>query len=90
MKATKLFGTVGVTAGLTVASIAMAGPAVAGPPLEHVRFHEETTEIIEDFCDVPGLRVQLDRVLDGKFLGKTRGADDEPFIVEHARRSPTC
>jgi hypothetical protein len=50
-----------------------------------VKFHEETTEIIEDFCDVPGLTVRFDRVLDGKFLGKTRGADDEPFLVEHAQ-----
>ena len=80
MKATKRFGTVGVAAGLTVA---MAGAASAGPPLEHVKFHEETTEIVEDFCDVPGLTVQLDRVLDGKFLGKTRGPDNEPFIVAH-------
>ena len=85
MKATKLFGTLGVAAGLTVASIAVAGPGSAGPPLEHVKFHEETTEIVEDFCDVPGLTMQLDRVLDGKFLGKTRGADDLPFIVEHEK-----
>jgi hypothetical protein len=83
MHATKLFGTVGVTAGLTVASIAVAGAASAGPPVEHVKFHEETTEIVEDFCDVPGLTVRLDRVLDGKFLGKTRGPDDLPFAVEH-------
>ena len=83
MRATKLVGTVGVAAGLTVASIALEGVALAGPPLEHVRFHEATTEIVEDFCDVPGLTVQLDRVLDGKVLAKTRGPDDEPFIVEH-------
>jgi hypothetical protein len=72
-----------MTAGLTVASIALAGAAWAGPPLEHVKFHEETTETVEDFCDVPGLTVRLDRALDGKFLAKTRGADNEPFIVEH-------
>jgi hypothetical protein len=83
MTATKFFGTIGVAAGLTVTSIALAGPASAGPPIEHVKFHEETTEIVEDFCDVPGLTVRLDRVLDGKFLGKTRGADDLPFAVEH-------
>jgi hypothetical protein len=83
MRATNLFGTVAMTAGLTVASIALAGAAWAGPPLEHVKFHEETTETVEDFCDVPGLTVRLDRALDGKFLAKTRGADNEPFIVEH-------
>jgi hypothetical protein len=83
MRAPKVFGTVGVAAALTVAFIALAGAASAGPPLEHVKFHEETTETVEDFCDVPGLTVRLDRVLDGKFLAKTRGSDDEPFIVEH-------
>jgi hypothetical protein len=83
MRAPKVFGTVGVAAALTVAFIALGGAASAGPPLEHVKFHEETTETVEDFCDVPGLTVRLDRVLDGKFLAKTRGSDDEPFIVEH-------
>jgi hypothetical protein len=85
MHATKLSGAVGVAAGLTVATIAVGGAASAGPPIEHVKFHEETTEIVENFCDVPGLTMRLDRVLDGKFLGKTRGADDEPFIVEHEK-----
>jgi hypothetical protein len=84
MRATKLFGAVGVAAGLTVASIAVAEAAAAGPPIEHVKVHEETTEIVENFCDVPGLTVRLDRVFDGKFLGKTRGPDDLPFAVEHA------
>jgi hypothetical protein len=83
MTATKHFGAGGVVAGLIAASIAMAGAASAGPPTEHVKFHEETTETVEDFCDVPGLTVRLDRVLDGKFLAKTRGSDDEPYIVEH-------
>lgn len=83
MHVTKLFGAVGLAAGLTVASIAVAGAASAGPPIEHVKVHEETTEIVENFCDVTGLTVRLDRVFDFKFLGKTRGPDDLPFAVEH-------
>ena len=63
MKATKLCGAVGVAAGLTVVSIAVAGAASADAP---ERFHEEFTEIIDDYCDVPGLTVRSDVVLDGK------------------------
>ena len=63
MRATKLFGAVGVGAGLTFASIAVAGAASADAP---VRFHEEFTDVIDDYCDVPGLTVRSDVVVDGK------------------------
>jgi hypothetical protein len=57
----------GVATGLTVAWIALAGAASA-EPLEHGKFHEETTDMVEDFCGIPGFTVQFDRVADGKFL----------------------
>ena len=63
MKATKLFGAVGVAVGLTVALIAVTGAASADAP---VRFHEEFTDVIDDYCDVPGLTVRSDVVVDGK------------------------
>jgi hypothetical protein len=63
MTATKLFGAVGVAVGLTVAAIAMAGAASADAP---VRFHEEFTVISDNYCDVPGLMVRSDVVIDGK------------------------
>ena len=66
MKATRLFRMLGVATGLTVASIALAGAASA-KPLERGEFHEETTEIVEDFCDVPGLTVQVDSTTEGRF-----------------------
>jgi hypothetical protein len=47
---------------LTVASILVAGAASADAP---VRFHEEFTDIIDDYCDVPGLRVRSDVAFDG-------------------------
>jgi hypothetical protein len=52
---------------LTVASIAVAGAVSAGPPV-HERFHEGSTEIIDDYCGVEGLTVRSDVVLDGKIL----------------------
>jgi hypothetical protein len=82
MKGTKLLCTLGVVAGVTVASIGLAGPASA-KPLRHVTVHEETTRVFDNACDVPGLTVQIDRVLDAKMLVNTRGPDDLAFLVEH-------
>jgi hypothetical protein len=67
MKATKLLGAIGVAAGLTIASIAVAGTASAGPPLNE-KFHDEFTDVIDDFCGVEGLTVRTDVVIDGKDL----------------------
>ena len=71
MKATKLFGAVGAAAGLSVASIGVAGAASADPPL-NARFHDEFTDIIDNFSDVPGLTVRSDVVLDGRTLIRRR------------------
>jgi hypothetical protein len=82
MHATKLFGAVGVAAGLTVASIALAGAASA-KPLERREFHEETTEIVEDFCDIPGLTVQVDSMTEGRFMLNPHGPDGLAYGIEH-------
>jgi hypothetical protein len=82
MHATKLFGAVWVAAGLTVASIALAGAASA-KPLERGEFHEETTEIVEDFCDVPGLTVQVDSTTEGRFMLNPHGPDGLAYGLEH-------
>jgi hypothetical protein len=82
MTATRAFRTLGVATGLTVASIALAGAAWA-KPLEHGQFHEETTEMVEDFCEVPGLTVQLDRVLDVRVLANAHGPDGLAYFLEH-------
>jgi hypothetical protein len=69
MKATKLFGAAGVAVGLTIASILVAGAVSADAPL---RFHEEFTETIDDYCDVPGLTVRSDVVVDSKLRIRQR------------------
>jgi hypothetical protein len=84
MKATRLFRTLGVATGLTVAWIALAGGASA-EPLEHGKFHEETTDAVEDFCGVPGFTVQFDRVADGKFLANRHGPDGLVYFLEHLK-----
>ena len=71
----RLARTLGLAAGLAmVGSIALAGGASA-KPLEHTDFHDEFSEIINDFCEVSGLTVQVDSVADGRFLFNPHGPD---------------
>jgi hypothetical protein len=84
VKAIGLFRTLGVATGLTVAWIALAGAASA-EPLEHGKFHEETTDIVEDFCGVPGFTVQHDRVADVTFLANPHGPDGLGYFLEHLK-----
>jgi hypothetical protein len=71
---------VGVIGALGV--VALAGPAEAGPPLEQENFHDESTEVEENFCDVEGLSVEIHEVIDGTFMFNTTGKNDVPHIVE--------
>jgi hypothetical protein len=71
-----------------VTSIVLAGPTYA-QPLDRGTFHDEFTEVIEDFCDVPGLTVQLDGVVDGRFLFNPHGPDGLAYYMESIRISST-
>jgi len=66
------------------ASLACVG-TLEPPPglLEHVKFHEETTDLVENFCGVPGLTVQRNRVVDRKVLVNARGPDVPAFLLDH-------
>jgi hypothetical protein len=66
----------------TLAVVALAGPAQAGPPLEKENFHDESIEVEENFCDVAGLSVEIHEVIDGTFMFNTTGKNDVPHIVE--------
>ena len=71
----RLARTLGLAAGLAMAgSMALAGGASA-KPLEHTDFHDESSETINDFCDVSGLTVHVDSVEDGRFLFNPHGPD---------------
>jgi hypothetical protein len=64
----RLARTLGLAAGLAmVGSMALAGGTSAAP-LEHTTFHDEFSDVAEDFCEVPGLTVQFDFVADGRLL----------------------
>jgi hypothetical protein len=81
MKATRLFRTLAVATGLTVASIALAGAASAKPIREGGVFEE--TDIIDDFCDVPGLTVQIDSTIEARFMLIPHGPDGLGYGLEH-------
>jgi hypothetical protein len=71
----RLARTLGLAVGLAmVGSMALAGGATA-QPIEHTEFHDEFTEVIDDFCEVSGLTVQLDVVADGQLLFNAHGPD---------------
>jgi hypothetical protein len=78
----RLARTLGLAAGLAiVGSMALAGGATA-KPLEHTAFHEEFSETISDFCEVSGLTVQVDTVIDGRFLLNPHGPDGLPYFMD--------
>jgi hypothetical protein len=70
---------VAVIAALAV--VALAGPAQAGPPLEQENFHDDFTDVEENFCDVGGLSVEIHGVIDGTFKFNTTGKNDIPHLV---------
>jgi hypothetical protein len=69
-------------------SMALAGPAGA-QPLDRGTFHEEFTGVADDFCDVPGLTVQIDQVVDGREVVVAHGPDGLPYFTGSVRLSNT-
>ena len=78
-----------VAAILTAATVAVAMAApVAAAPLEQGTFHEEFSFVDPDLCGA-GLEVQLDFVIDGRFLVMRRGRDGLVYFMEHVHRTNT-
>ena len=76
---------IGVAAVLTTAAVLGIGGAASAKPLGHGDFHDEFSELVPNFCESAGLTVQIDGVVDGKFLVNTRGRDDLVYFKEHLR-----
>jgi hypothetical protein len=70
----RLKRTLGLATFVATVTMSVAGPAWA-QPLEQGTFHEESTEIEVGFCDVAGLTVRVDQVVDGRFLLNPHGPD---------------
>jgi hypothetical protein len=68
MKPSRRLGLAAVLASVTAAaSVTLTGTASADPPLNET-FHDEFSDVIVDYCGVPGLTVQSDVVIDGRVL----------------------
>ena len=69
-----------------VAAVVLAAVASAGPVFQE-SFHEEETVVFENFCDVPGLRVEAAFVTDGRVHAVQHGRQEAPYFVEHVKRT---
>ena len=78
---------IGVAAVLATAAVSGIGGAASAKPLEHGDFHDEFSELVPDFCEIPGLTVQINGVVDGASLVNARGRDDLAYFKEHVRFS---
>jgi hypothetical protein len=71
-----------VAALTTAASFSMTGTTSAAP-LEKGEFHDEFSFTDPNFCDVPGLTVEIEGEVEGTFLGKRQGRDGLVYFMEH-------
>src|SRR5215204_5457659 len=70
---------IGVVA--VLAAAAVSGTAAARP-LDGGEFHDEFNFLEEDFCEVDGLTVEINVVVDGSFTARTHGTD-LVYFAEH-------
>jgi hypothetical protein len=71
----------GVAAGALLAASATAGVAI------HDTFHDEGEFTIENFCDEPGLDVDLKFVMDIDVHGAPHGTSRLLYLLQHGRRT---
>jgi hypothetical protein len=74
--------------GAAALSLSLVGGVAAQPPVIE-RVHEEFTEDIEDFCDVQGLTVRLDGVVDFRLHWNARKRDGLAYFVQNVKSSQT-
>jgi hypothetical protein len=72
-----------LAAGVTTA-VALASGANAGQVFQET-FHDEETVVLENFCDVAGLTVELARVVDGRIHVVPHGRDRLAYFSFHIR-----
>lgn len=71
--------------GLAAAALLSVAGLAHAKPIEQGSFHDEFSEVSPDFCGEPGLTVQSDFVVDGRFSFKSRGRDGLAYYMEHVR-----
>jgi hypothetical protein len=69
-----------------VAAVVLAAAASAGDVFRE-SFHEEDTIVFENFCDVPGMTVQLAFAVDGRVHAVQHGQQEAPYFIEHVKET---
>lgn len=82
---TEMVRTLGVGAALAAAVALSFGGLAQAKPFDKGTFHDEFGDVATDFCDVSGLTVQSDFVVDGRFVVNGRGAAGLAYYMEHVR-----
>lgn len=71
---------IGIAIGLTVTAL---GAAPAGAkPIDRGPIFEEFSETLTNFCDVPGLTIEVDSVVEGRFVFNARKPGTAPYYLE--------
>jgi hypothetical protein len=71
----------GATAAVTLAAAASAGQ------IFRETFHEEETEVINNYCGVPGLTVEIEIVRDGRVHAVPHGRDGLVYLGAHIKQT---
>jgi hypothetical protein len=87
MKYSRRLGRIAAVFTATVVAVALAAP-VAAAPLDRGAYHFEDTFIDGDFCGA-GLAVQIEIVVDGRFMFNKRGTTAAFNSQEHRRETFT-
>ena len=71
-----------------IAAVVLAAAASAGQVVRET-FHEEGTVVVNDFCDVPGMTVEVAFVLDVRVHVVPHGRDRLDYFLQHGIRTET-
>ena len=69
--------------GLAALAVSGISGVAAAKPLDKGTFHDESSEVVEDFCDVGGLTAEVDNVFDVRFSANTKGNDQLVYFAQH-------
>jgi hypothetical protein len=73
---------VGIAAGVAVTAL---GAAPAGArPVDRGPIFEEFSETFTNFCDVPGLTIEVDTVFEGRYMFNSRKPGTAPYYLENS------
>jgi hypothetical protein len=77
----------GAVVALVLAAAAVSVSAASAGQVFRETIHEEDTFVVEDFCGVPGLEVEVSFVLDLSVHVVPHGPDRLDYFLQHGRRS---